>query len=109
MREVPLLLTLAGEGEVARYMRRSTPSSPFPLLPLTLLRRPRGRVGGGVLGGEAWKVAGREGVDESDDGPKVGESGIAEACETNEMLGPSVVRKSRGKRPCSGDDCDNWC
>ena len=44
----------AGEGEVARYNRRSAPSSDLPAF-FSLLRRPRLdllRTGGGVLGGD---------------------------------------------------------
>lgn len=48
-----LIAALAGEGEVARYSRRSAPSSPAAFL---RLRNDRAFVGGGVRGGEERKL-----------------------------------------------------
>lgn len=45
---------LAGDGDVARYKRRSAPSSPAALL--LCWRCERGLVGGGVRGGDEWNL-----------------------------------------------------
>jgi hypothetical protein len=95
-------IAAAGDGEVARYSSRSAPSSPAAPSFLLRCRRPRGRLGGGVRGGDPWKTAGMA----SSSFSNRGDSEIVEALETKEKLGASAVdaAKLAEKRVSSGDD-----
>jgi len=88
---------LAGDGDVARYRRRSAPSSPAAL-PL-LWRAARLREGGGVLGGEERKVEaienecdGRSWSSSSETWPKGGEAGIV-VSDLKERSSPRELEK----------------
>lgn len=82
----------AGEGEAAKYNRRSAPSSP----PVLRWRALRPLVGGGVRGGEARKAefnvkecVGRTSSSSSSEiCPNGGEAGIVETSELKDRLGP---------------------
>ena len=110
----------AGEGEAARYMRRSAPSSPdLPLAlllpPASLVRRLRLRVCmGGVRGGDAARTtvlalkecAGKRSSSSSDGVVKLGEASSLGWIRfwKKETLGPVEVVKCCCRRGLMGED-----
>lgn len=106
----------AGDGEVARYMRRFASSSPAPsraaaaaVNPDWRRRAERATAGGGVRGargGEEWicerlnwnEVMGRSSSSSSERRGDLGSSGTVEVSETKERLGAWVVPKRAWRR-----------
>lgn len=109
----------AGEGDAARYSRRSAPSSPvLPALP-SLVRRLRLRVCmGGVRGGEADRTtalvvkewAGRRSSSSSEGVAKLGEASslVRRRVWKKDTSGPVDVVKCCWRRGLMGDDWASW-